>query len=139
LADFYVDNDVAVKVADLLRGAGHAAASARDLHLENAGDDEQLLVASQHGRIFVTHNESDCVLLHDAWQHWTVAWGVADNHAGILIVPQGRKFDIQWEPTQIVEALEACLQRCPPLGGQLFRRKAAGWERRRDKEWLRCL
>ncbi len=73
MAAFYIDNDMALEVADLLRATGHTAATARDLRREGDSDDEQLLVASQQSRIFVTHNESDFILLYDAWQRWSAA------------------------------------------------------------------
>ena len=139
MATFSSDNNVALEVADLLRAAGHAAVTARDLGLEGASDDEQLLVASRQGRIFVTHNERDFILLHDAWQRWTEARGVADRHAGILIVPQGTRYGVDWGATRIAQELITGLHRCRPVANELFRRKEAGWERRVGKGWSPCL
>jgi predicted nuclease of predicted toxin-antitoxin system len=89
--EFYLDNDLAAGVALSLRTAGHVAISARDLRLRRATDDEQLLVAADAGRVFVTHNEDDFTLLHDAWRKWFSAKGVQAQHAGILVVPQGQR------------------------------------------------
>jgi hypothetical protein len=136
LAAFYNDNDVAVEVAELLRAAGHTAVTARDLRREGNSDDEHLLVASQHGRIFLTHNERDFILLHDAWQHWSAVWGVATHHAGILIVPQGRRYGIDWGPAEVAQVVIACLQECSPAANQVYRRKEAGWQRREGREWI---
>jgi hypothetical protein len=136
VADFYTDHDVARKVAELLRAAGQGAVTARDLRLESATDDEQLLVAAQHGRIFATHNESDFILLHDAWHRWSTAWGVSAQHAGIVIVPQGRKYGRDWDAVQIATELVLCLKTCAPLASGLFRRKEAGWERRQGRRWV---
>jgi predicted nuclease of predicted toxin-antitoxin system len=81
LAAFYIDDDVALEVARLLHVSGHAAVTARDIGREGDRDDEQLLVASQQDHIFLTHNEADFVLLHDAWQRWSNAWGVSARHS----------------------------------------------------------
>lgn len=138
MSDFYIDNDVALEVAELLRAVGHTAVTARDLGREGSTDDEQLLVASQDGRIFVTHGEHDFILLHDAWQRWSAAWGVTAYHAGILIVPQGSRYGINWAAEAITQAVIACLEQCAPVAGQLFRRKQAGWQRRVGRDWLPC-
>ncbi|MGI8827131.1 MAG: DUF5615 family PIN-like protein [Chloroflexota bacterium] len=138
MPEFYIDNNVALEVAGFLRAAGHPAVTARDLHRETNSDDEQLLVASQHGHVFLTHNETDFILLHDAWQRWSAAWGVTAHHAGILIVPQGRRYGVDWEPEEVSEAVIACLQQCPPVAGHLFRRKEAEWERREGRDWIPC-
>ena len=138
MAELYIDSNVALEVAEVLRAAGHTTVTARELRREGNSDDEHLLVASQHGRIFLTHNERDFILLHDAWQRWSAAWGVAVHHAGILIVPQGRRYGIDWEPEEVSQAVIACLQRCAPIAGQLFRRKETGWERREGRDWIPC-
>ena len=73
MAAFYLDNDVNIRVSTLLRAADHHAITTRDLGLESASDEEQLLLAAQQGWIFVSHNEADFVLLDAAWQLWTAA------------------------------------------------------------------
>jgi hypothetical protein len=128
LAEFYIDNDVALEVAHLLQVNGHTVATARDVGRERDRDDEQLLVASQQGHIFLTHNETDFVLLHDAWQRWSEAWGVSARHGGILIAPQGRRYGLNWGAEQITRSVVDCLTECSPISGRLFRRKEAGWE-----------
>jgi Domain of unknown function (DUF5615) len=138
LADFYIDNDVALEVAHLLRVSGHTAVTARDMGREGDRDDEQLLVASQQGHIFLTHNETDFVLLHDAWQRWSEAWGVSAHHAGILIVPQGRRYGLDWGANEIARSVVDCLYRCSPISGRLFRRKETGWEHREGRDWIPC-
>jgi len=138
LADFYLDNDVALEAAELLRDAGHTAVTVRDLGREGDADDEHLLIASQQGRIFVTHNEGDFVLLHDAWQRWSAAWEAAAHHAGVLIVPQGARYGLDWTPAAVAQAILDCLQQCSPAANQLYRRKEAGWQRRVGRDWVPC-
>jgi hypothetical protein len=130
VADFYTDHNVARAVAEFLRVAGHAAVTARGLGLEEASDDEQLLTAAQHNRIFITHNESDFILLYDAWQRWASAWGVPAAHAGILIVPQGRRYGIDWDARQISQEVLLCHRICSPLSNALLQRNEPGWSRR---------
>jgi Domain of unknown function (DUF5615) len=127
MADCYLDHDIAVEVAGLLRMSSHTVATSRDVRLGRATDDEQLLFAAQRRSILVSHNREDFVLLHDAWRRWTSAWGVTQTHAGILIVPQ--------PPTvtnaQIAQALDAFLAGGPSLTNELYRwRPASGWQRR---------
>ena len=84
----YIDHDVSAQIAALLRNDGHDVLTTRERHLTRASDDEQLLVASQQGRVLITHNARDFVLLHNAWRRWSAAWQVTAVHAGILVIPQ---------------------------------------------------
>jgi Domain of unknown function (DUF5615) len=87
VARFYLDHDVSLRLALLLRAAGHDTTTAQEAGLSHASDDAQLLAAAQQQRILVTHNRKDYVLLHDAWRRWPVAWGtLAPPHAGILVL-----------------------------------------------------
>ncbi|MBI4498191.1 MAG: DUF5615 family PIN-like protein [Chloroflexi bacterium] len=76
-------------MADMLRTAGHQAVTAVQLDMQYAHDDEHLLHAAQHGRILVTHNWKDYRLLHHAWHRWSTAWGIPQQHPGILVLPHG--------------------------------------------------
>ena len=67
-----------------LNARGHAAYTARDLGLAAAADPVQLRSAAQDGRILVTHNKGDFLLLHRAWRDWMPG----SPHAGILIMKQ---------------------------------------------------
>jgi hypothetical protein len=128
VAGFYLDHNVAADVARLLRGSNHAVITAHDQGLGAAGDDEHLLLAAQRGWTLVTHNRKDFLLLHDAWRHWASAWGVAEPHAGILIVPQPPGAS----HAQIAAALEALISGGPSLTNQLYLwRPASGWQHRR--------
>lgn len=138
MAAFYTDNDVALSAVDLLAAAGHAAVGARDLRFEYASDDEQLLVASQQRRTLVTHNERDFILLHDAWQRWSGAWGIRIPHAGILILPQGTRYGVLWDAERITQAILDCLARCQPIANEVLRWKGEHWQRRRGRDWIPC-
>jgi hypothetical protein len=58
-ARLYLDKDVDVLVADLVRGQGFAAAKARSEAMRGATDAEQLAFAAEQGRVLVTHNRLD--------------------------------------------------------------------------------
>jgi hypothetical protein len=90
MAAFYLDNDVNVVLAELLRSRGHTALTARDLALQRAPDADHLLLAAQRGWIMVTRNVGHFRVLHEAWRLWSTAWNISITHAGILVIPHGR-------------------------------------------------
>src|SRR5688572_26854486 len=53
-------------------------------------DARQLALAVRFGRILVTYNRIDFLLLHRAWRLWSHDWGVSDRarHTGILVLLQ---------------------------------------------------
>lgn len=55
----YLDEDVNVLVADLLRAKGFDAITARDAGQLHATDAEQLAYATDQSRTLVTHNRTD--------------------------------------------------------------------------------
>lgn len=125
MADLYLDHNVAIPLAPLLRGAGHTVVTARELALEHAGDDEHVLNAAQQRRILVTHNRADFVLLHAAWQRWSTAWRVSERHAGILILPQPLAVP------RMGQAIIDFLQRGQAIENELYEwRPSTGWSRR---------
>jgi hypothetical protein len=113
MADIYVDSDVSRHLAGILIAHGHRARTARDERREAARDPEQLLFAAQRGWTVVTHNRKDFRLLHDAWQLWSVAWGYAHAHGGILILEQT---PLTTFAPEILRLLESNQQ----LNGRLF-------------------
>ena len=123
MARFYLDHDVSVRLAGQMIQAGHTAVTAKDRLLTRASDPVQLLTAAQDNAIFVTHNRTDFVLLHNAWLEWSRAWGVAQNHAGILVMEQV-EFEI------LAEAIKELLDRQTSFPNELH-----GWRRRRG--WTR--
>lgn len=88
VANLYHDHNVAREITHSVRRAGHLVTTARDIGMDRAKDDEQLLVAAQRNWILVSHNREDFFLLHDAWRRWSRAWGVTTTHPGILVVAQ---------------------------------------------------
>lgn len=126
MAYFYLDNDVATRVADELRTLGHHAVTTRSLHRGHTRDEQQLLFAAQQGWIVVTHNAKDFILLHDAWQLWANAWQVPAQHAGIMIPPHGST----WPATKIALELHRLLQIGQMITNQLFEWYQTTWVQR---------
>lgn len=90
-ARFYLDENVSERVADHLISLGLAATSASRLGHKGRSDPEQVVIAADLDRIFVTYDASD-FLLHDAWRTWPATWGLSSEpeHAGILIMYPGK-------------------------------------------------
>lgn len=127
MADLYLDHNVSRRIAGLLRDYGHTVATARDLGLDYAGDDEHLLTAAARGWILISHNHGDFELPHDAWRRWTAEWRVADQHAGILLVPQPPHVS----PEQAAEIVNDLLSTLSSLVNALYIwRQSRGWQRR---------
>jgi len=68
VADFYLDADIKLDLAHLLRQRRHDVVTAHEAGRRRAGDEEQLVYAAEHGRILVSHNGKDYELLQRAWR-----------------------------------------------------------------------
>jgi hypothetical protein len=84
MAALYLDEDVPIALADLLRTRGHSASTTRDARRFGSPDPAQLLYAANGGLVLVTHNGGDFARLHDAWLTWARGWGVERAHGGII-------------------------------------------------------
>ncbi len=129
MAALFLDNDVSVRLAVLLNSEGHDVTTARQERRRSASDAEQLLRASEQGRILVTHNTNDYVLLHDAWLLWSSAWGIEPHHAGILTIPQSHHVPVD----RMARDIDRLLQSGTTVVDRLYRRRIGGarvgWER----------
>jgi hypothetical protein len=135
MASLCLDNDMATRVAGMLRAAGHQAVTARDLGLARASDAELLLIAAQRGWTFVTHNADDFTLLDDGWRRWSTAWGVTAHHAGILLLPQATPAERargRLDPVELAQHLIDLLDSGQPGSNELWQwQRAASWVRQR--------
>ncbi len=67
MADFSFDENVAEQTARVLSDLGHDVLTARQLRSKGIDDARQLALAVRFGRILVTYNRTDFLLLHRAW------------------------------------------------------------------------
>jgi predicted nuclease of predicted toxin-antitoxin system len=77
--ELYLDEDVSVLVAELLRARGFGARTTQEAGRKNATDDAQLAYAVSNRRALLTHNRDD--FAHLAREYFTGG----RNHYGIII------------------------------------------------------
>jgi len=76
-AEVYLDEDVSVLVASLLRARGFKAVTTRDSGHLGQTDSAQLDYAATREMLFVTHNRVDFEVLHGQWLAANkVHWGI---------------------------------------------------------------
>lgn len=97
MADFYWDEGTSIPFAGLMEPLGHDVVIARTFHPQRTSDHVHLATATRLGRILVTHNRDDFLLLHRAWRDWFNEWGPSPPpiHTGIIILPQPPHLDSQ--------------------------------------------
>jgi predicted nuclease of predicted toxin-antitoxin system len=86
--ELYLDEDVDILIAQLLRARGFVAATTLEAGNLQATDDQQLAYAAAHGMAFLTHNRADFEALHQAY----VASG--REHAGLIIAVRRSPYDV---------------------------------------------
>ena len=99
--ELYIDEDVDVLVAELLRARGFDALTTRDAHHLHATDEEQLAFAAAEQRALLTHNRADFEALHQAY--------IDDgrHHTGIFIAVRHPAHEIVRRLLLIREAVTA--------------------------------
>ena len=84
----YLDEDVHVLIADLIRARGFAATTTRDAALLTLADSDQLTYAASQGMTLVTHNRDDFEQLAEAF------FAAGQPHAGIIIAVRRPPYEI---------------------------------------------
>jgi hypothetical protein len=100
---FYLDENMSPKIAEILRSLGVEAASAHEVDMAGADDEEQLDFAARQGMCLVTFNRNDFIELSRLYLD------AGRAHSGVVIVPytfRGGNF------REIAEALVAFSSRC---------------------------
>jgi len=75
----YLDHDVDVACAARLLRLGHDVLTTRAVGRTESLDEQQLVFATQEGRVFLTHNRRDFRSLHYQWTE------EGRRHSGIII------------------------------------------------------
>jgi predicted nuclease of predicted toxin-antitoxin system len=75
----YLDEDVRVLLAEVLRGRGYDVSHALEVGRGGKGDSEQFAYAVKHGRAILTHNIRDFIKLAKSYQE------LNKNHYGIVV------------------------------------------------------
>lgn len=96
--ELYLDENVNVVVADLVRSHGFVATTARGAGQLGRSDAEQLAYAVSQGKALLTHNRDDFAVL--AQTYFAAGW----THYGIVLA-------VQRPPREIVRRLLAILNR----------------------------
>lgn len=78
-AELYVDEDVSVLIAELLRSHGFAAVAAKEVGRRGMTDAEQLDYATEHSMVLLTHNRRDFEALAQEY------FRGGRQHTGIII------------------------------------------------------
>lgn len=88
MTDFYLDEDVEAPLGPLLEARGHRVRLTRHETPLGTPDYEQLVIATDLGCVLITHNRKDFRLVCGAWRRLAERWGVMEEHAGVLALPQ---------------------------------------------------
>ena len=134
MVTFLLHPNVVVWLARLLEATGHAVYLPEVLGMATTSDPLKLLRATELKSVFVTHNLEDVVLMHDAWQQWSRAWGVNRPHGGILVIPQFP----HWTAEQSAAAIDQLSRSGVKMENELlvWSRAENRWLRRRlDGGW----
>jgi hypothetical protein len=132
VATFSLDNDVPMRMAALLRAAGHHVVTARELGMTGADDDVVLLAAADRASAVISHNVKDFTLLHGAWLRWTARWSVDARHGGILLLPQPTAAERLRDAMNAVELTRLVLA----LVAQGSPRPNELWQWQRGRGWV---
>lgn len=108
-ASIYLDEDVDVLLADLLRSRGFQALTARDAEQLHRSDADQLAFAAANGMAILTHNRDDFVALHRDYHN------SGRSHSGILIAVRRPPHSILLNLLRLLDQLTA-----DELQGQLL-------------------
>jgi predicted nuclease of predicted toxin-antitoxin system len=100
-ADLYLDEDVSVLVAALLRARGFDVVTARDQGMLGRSDAEQLARAASLGRCIFTHNRFD----YEELQRWYV--GSHQKHCGIIVGSRRDVYELARRAAILLNTLSA--------------------------------
>jgi predicted nuclease of predicted toxin-antitoxin system len=86
--ELYLDEDVSVLIADLLRARGFTAVTTQETKQTGHNDEAQLEYAASHHKTLLTHNRADFEVL--AQQYFSLG----RTHSGIIIAIRRSPYEI---------------------------------------------
>lgn len=86
--ELYLDEDVSVLVAELVRARGFVALTTRDAGRLHTSDVDQLAYAVNHHKTLLTHNRADFETLSQTYA------ATGQTHAGIIIAVRHPPYEI---------------------------------------------
>jgi predicted nuclease of predicted toxin-antitoxin system len=86
--ELYLDEDVSVLVADLVRARGFTAITTREAGRLHASDADQLAYAISQRKTFLTHNRADFEALAQTY------FATSQTHYGIVIAVRRPPYEI---------------------------------------------
>lgn len=86
--ELYLDEDVDILVADLVRARGFGVLTTHEAGQLHADDVGQLAYATSHNRTLLTHNRADFEALHQT------CLMTGQHHEGIIIVVRHSPYEI---------------------------------------------
>lgn len=86
--ELYLDEDVSVLLAELLKARGYTAVTAREAGMLGKSDEEQLAYAISQRKTFITHNRVDFENLYSEY------FQTGQHHYGIIIATQRDEYSL---------------------------------------------
>lgn len=123
MARLYLDENTTVRLIEPFSTLGHDTVSANYLGHKGRAGAEQLLIATNLGRVLVAYDRDDFMLLHEAWIVWSRALGVPRTHAGIIVQHPDRNLTV----SDVAQAVDDGLStESAPMVNRIF-----GWRSHR--------
>jgi len=97
----YLDEDVHVLIAELVRSYGFAATTARQEHTLGWEDEEQLAYAVREGKAILTHNRVDFERLAQTY------FEAGQEHYGIIIAVRRSPYEVARRVARILDKVTA--------------------------------
>jgi hypothetical protein len=119
----YLDEDVPLPLAIALRLLGYDVFAPKELRGRRISDARQMDHAVSLGRIMITRNINDYLLIHETITLWAVRWDLRERHRhhGILIIPEA-------SVAVLTKAIDEFAQSTSPPDNRVYMWKSqVGW------------
>jgi predicted nuclease of predicted toxin-antitoxin system len=99
--ELYLDEDVSVLIAELLRARGFSAETALDADQLHKSDEEQLAYAANQSKTLLTHNKADFERLAQIY------FEMGREHCGIILAQRRDPYEITQRLLRILDQVTA--------------------------------